>query len=186
MLKRHTIRHWRPAAFVLLAASAVWAGEGEVQLAGCNCGRGGGGGVMPLAPSDHYMPPAMGSQPMLLPVPQGPHIPSGPVSPPPGTLGRTYELPTRLVPADKHPRTGMLKVRVASEDVLVSHTNEFREEDDVKGFQDETDPALWHFETRPLLPGIPHVYKVEAINGGKTTSVRYVRMIPGRILELTF
>lgn len=171
----------------VVAASVACAGAGEIQLAGCACSRGGGG-AWPLAPVAESIPPAplpMG-QPSLWRGPVMPFVDPGPASPPPGTLGRTYELPTRLVPSDKHPRTAMLNVRVTAEDVIVSHTNEFREEDDVKGFQDEADPSLWHFETKPLLPGIPHVYKVEAVNGGVATDVRYVRLLRGRIIDLTF
>jgi len=181
MWKLSSMARWMPAAPVLLAAAVAGAGPGEILQAGCNCNQGSGGGAT-YAPVAEYMPPAdMGEPAYFSP---SPAIDPGPASPPPGTLGRTYELPTRLIPADKHPRTAMLHVRSSAEEVIVSHTNEFREEDDVKAHQDETDTSLWRFETKPLLPGIPHVYKVEAVNGGVTTDVRYVRLLRGRILEL--
>lgn len=65
----------------------------------------------------------------------------------------------------------------------------------------------WHFETDPLMPGIPHVYRVWTdlvqidtrveIRAGrqveetyetpvKPLDVRYVRLIMGRISELPF
>lgn len=114
------------------------------------------------------------------------HMPPNP-PPPPGTLGKTYQLPSRPVPAAKHPRVGMLDICVpGAEEVVVSDTNEFREEDYVDGFRDELDPNLWHFETRPLYPGLPHIYRVESRSGGQITAVRYVRLVRGRILEVTF
>ncbi len=185
MRKRLSMSLGFPVASAVAAAYVAWAGAAEIQLAGCACSRGGGG-VWPLLPVAEPVPPVPLGQPPYHGGPAMPFVDPGPASPPPGTLGRTYELPTRLAPSDKHPRTAMLNVRVTAEDVIVSHTNEFREEDDVKGFQDEADPTLWHFETKPLLPGIPHVYKVEAVNGGVTTDVRYVRLLRGRIIDLTF
>ena len=188
MHQLNSLSRWLATPLVS-GASVALAADGEIQQV-CNCNRGGGGGLaMSAGPIPEYMPPAMpmlGAEPMLL---SGPGLSMGPVgdvAPPPGTLGRTYSLPTRLVPAEKHPRVGMLDVRANAEDVIVSDTKEFREEDDVKGFQDEQNSGLWHFETKPLLPGVPHVYKVELINGGVTTDVRYVRMVRGRIIELTF
>ncbi len=40
-------------------------------------------------------------------------------SPPPGNLGRTYQVRTRLIPEDKHPRTGMVEMRLP-EDTTIS------------------------------------------------------------------
>lgn len=169
---------------ILCGASLAIAADGEIQQV-CNCNRGGGM-AMSAAPIPEYMPapmPMMAAEPM--PMANLP-LATEAVAPPPGTLGRTYTLPTRLLPAEKHPRVGMLDLRVSAEDVIMSDTNEFREEDDVKGFQDEQDPSLWHFETKPLTPGLPHVYKIEVINGGVPTGAQYVRLIPGRILQLTY
>lgn len=186
MNQMQTLSRWLATPLVWGASIAV-AADGDIQQV-CNCNRGGGM-AMPSAPIPEYMPPAMpllAAEPSLLPAPLMGTMDPGAVAPPPGTLGRTYSLPTRLVPAEKHPRVGMLDVVATAEDVIVSDTKEFREEDEVKGFQDEQNPGVWHFETKPLLPGVPHVYKVELINGGVTTDVRYVRLIRGRIIELTF
>ncbi len=180
-----TLGRWLAAPAVLGAAVAV-AGETGIQQV-CNCGGSVGGGF-PVGMSPYsYSGAAPGFAPLQpLPAAPSPVIVPGPVSPPPGTLGRTYSLPSRLVPADKHPRVAMLEVCSSAEEVIVSDTKEFREEDDIRGFQDEKDSTLWHFETKPLHPGLPHVYKVELINGGVTTDVRYVRLLRGRIIELAF
>lgn len=185
MTRIQTIGRWL-AAPTLLGASLTVAADGEIQQV-CNCNRGGGG-AMPLMPVTDYMPPVMPAAPMGAPLGMpmaAMPLDPGPASPPPGTLGRTYTLQTRLIPAEKHPRVGMLDIRTSAEEVYVSHTNEFREEDDINGFRDEMDPGLWHFESKPLLQGIPHVYKIELVNGGVTTNVQYVRLIRGRIIELS-
>lgn len=109
------------------------------------------------------------------------------VGPPPGTLGRTYQLKSRPVPAEKHPRVAMLDIRVpGADEVLLVDLNDFREEDYVDGFQDEKDKSLWRFETKPLYNGLPHIYRVESRKGGKTVDVRYVRLVWGRLLEADF
>jgi hypothetical protein len=172
---------------LVCGTSFLVAAEGEIQQV-CNCNRGGGGAVFSAAPIPDYMPPAMpmlAAEPMLMAPPMEGPMMSGSVAPPPGTLGRTYSLKTRILPAEKHPRVGMLEIRTNAEDIVISDTNEFREEDDVKGFRSEQDSSLWVFETKPLLPGVPHVYKIEIINGGVTTNVQYVRLVRGRILELS-
>lgn len=176
---------------LMCGASLAVGDEGAIQQV-CNCNRGGGGMVMSAAPMMDVLPqmetslPMMSSAPMVMSAPMDAGTSSGAIAPPPGTLGRTYSLPTKLVPADKHPRIGMLDVRATAEEVIVSDTKEFREEDDVKGFRDERDPSIWHFESKPLYPGVPHVYKVELVNGGAVTDVRYVRLVRGRIIELAF
>jgi hypothetical protein len=191
MSPRNHFSRWLSAPVVLGASLAI-AADGEIQQV-CNCNRGGGMSMpMSMGPVPDYMPPQMPAysplDPMLLTPPASAAAGTDPagVSPPPGTLGRTYSLPTKLLPPEKHPRQAMLDIRSTAEEVVVSDTKEFREEGDIKSFQDEDDPTLWHFETKPLLSGVPHIYKVEMINGGVTTDVRYVRLIRGRILELSF
>lgn len=173
---------------VVLGASFAVAADGEIQQV-CNCHRGRGMSLpMSMAPMPDYMPPQMpplSAEPLPFNAPLLPAADPG-IAPPPGTLGRSYSLPTKLIPAEKHPRIGMLEVRTTAGEVVVSDTNEFREADEVKVTQDEEDSTLWHVETKPLMPGQPHVYKVELVNGGVTTDVRYVRLLRGRILELTF
>lgn len=124
----------------------------------------------------------------------GPPIPAGPdrltAAPPRGTIGRTYSLPSRDIPADKHPRTAMLDV-IAPNAISVRLVNVYvhREEDDVDGFEDGRLKGLWRFETLPLIPGNPHIYKVIfrfSDDPRAPEDVRYVRLIPGRIIELTY
>lgn len=133
--------------------------------------------------------------------------------PPPGTLGRTYLRPARLVPWDKHPRTGMLdveildtlkqglahdvKIRVMAEDMYGNYKP-------LEGFRGAD--GVWHLESdHPLLPTVPHIYNVrvelfrpfivdEFRHGRRfqrvlekdlgTLAVRRVRLIPGRIVDL--
>lgn len=115
---------------------------------------------------------------------------SAPV-PPPGTIGRTYKLPSRPVPIEKHPRVGMIDVKViGAEQVIVHDMNAMRTEDTIDGFRDAKDSNIWHFESKPLYPGLDHVYRVQAnfkdANGTETSSERYVRLIMGRVVELKF
>lgn len=103
------------------------------------------------------------------------------VSPPPGTLGRTYRRPSRPVPTDKHPRTAMIEVNAPSAaEVTIEGVEDF------EGYLGND--GLWHFESdTPLLPGIPHIYDVKAEfvrHGRPVTETRTVRMIPGRIVTL--
>ena len=109
---------------------------------------------------------------------------------PQGTLGRTYYQPSREIPADKHPRIGMIDVVAnGATDVSVYNINPHREEDAVNGFENQLTNGLWQFETKPLIPGVPHIYKVVFRFSDKPNSpetVRYVRMIPGRIVQLTY
>ncbi|MEZ6055383.1 MAG: hypothetical protein R3C01_01640 [Planctomycetaceae bacterium] len=174
---------------------------GAISLAGdiqqvCNCNRGGGRRMAPAfmeSGTAYDLEPiveAPGAMPGMMP--GGMPMLANP-APPPGTLGRTYTLPARPVPADRHPRVGMLDVKASMEvEVFVGDTFEFREEDDVEGYRDERDGSLWHFETKPLIPGQPHVYRVETRTPGTEAykgdiiDVRYVRLVPGRVLTLTF
>lgn len=58
----------------------------------------------------------------------------------------------------------------------------------MEGFRD--DNGVWHFETeRPLVPGVPHIYRLAARmrrDGQRLTEVRTLRLIPGRIVDLDF
>ena len=107
-------------------------------------------------------------------------------APPPGSLGRTYQLRSWSIPADRHPRVAMRDLRIpGASDVRVFNDYEYRNEDEVDGFHDLDDSSMWHFETKELTPGVPHIYRVEAtINGAK--DVRDVRWIRGRRLEYDF
>ncbi|MCA9032532.1 MAG: hypothetical protein KDA69_05395 [Planctomycetaceae bacterium] len=164
-------------------AVALFAGSLCLQVeAGCNC-RGsstviGAGPVVndiqvPFAAPAVNMPPAMVNVPL---------------TPPPGTLGRTYQLRSRPVPTDTHPRAGMLDLRVKGATKIIVHDmNEFRIEDRMDGFQDKDDPTLFHFTSEPLLPGLPHIYRVEVHTDspeGPLVEERYIRLIMGRIVTL--
>lgn len=113
------------------------------------------------------------------------------VMPPPGTLGRTYMLPSRPVPADRHPRVGMLEVIAPNAtEVAVHDLNDYRTEDTLEGFQDADDANIWYFESEPLLPGLPHIYRVEvqrtSPSGNVVKDERFVRLIRGRIVQIRY
>lgn len=102
--------------------------------------------------------------------------------------GITYYKTIREIPAKKPPRVGMVDVQVASPDmkVAVSDTDVFREEDLLEGHRTKRNPNHWIFESKPLLPGVPHIYRVEAQDASGTVQVKYVRLIPGRIVDVRF
>lgn len=135
-----------------------------------------------------------------------------PVSPPPGTIGMTYQRPSRPIPAEEHPRVGMLEIHVAPEltadpdarlrpKITVQDWRvNFKELEGYYG-----DDQLYHFESEPLIPGVPHIYHVkldlirietsverkwgrlierEQEVVVRTVGYRTVRLIPGRIIEL--
>lgn len=188
-------RVWLVALFVAPALVVPGFADDVIQQAGCKCAASAGGqafampipqqlGFAQTAPAIAGSCAAPGGAGLYGPstIPQPPDA-----GPPPGTLGRTYYLPSRPLPASKHPRIGMLDICAPGvEELVLVDTNEYREEDYVDGYRDAVNPALWHFETDPLIPGLPHIYRVEARCGGVTTDVRYVRLIRGRILEVNF
>ena len=108
------------------------------------------------------------------------------VAPPPGTLGQTYQRPMRPIPVDKHPRVSIVDVRApGATSVKVYGTNEYRTKDGFTGFQDRKDPSVWRLESEPLVPGVPHIYRVVA-KYGDTMQEKYIRLVPGRIVTLEF
>ncbi|MCA8997025.1 MAG: hypothetical protein KDA80_08565 [Planctomycetaceae bacterium] len=132
-------------------------------------------------PSFQHGAAMMGAAPAMM------GVQMGEVAPPPGTLGRTYQLRSRPIPTKMHPRVGMVDIRVpGATEVLVHDLNEFRTEDSLDGFQDAYDPTVWHFESEPLLPGLPHIYRVEAKFPDGQMQERYIRLIMGRLVELDF
>ncbi|MFP6765041.1 MAG: hypothetical protein VB858_15545 [Planctomycetaceae bacterium] len=134
--------------------------------------------------------------------------------PPPGTLGRTYMRPTRMVPWDTHPRVGMLDVEILdtmrqglARDVKIKvHAEDmYGNFKPLEGYRGAD--GIWHFESDPLLPTVPHIYNVhfelireemvEEIRYGRrfqrlvernlgSLGVRRIRLIPGRIVDLIF
>ncbi len=169
---------------VLLGSSAVIAG------CGCCCKGSHGGSHHGHANHGQYQQPGFSSYGYGLHTARpafGPAAvyapPLRPVPPPPGTLGRTYLRPSRAIPKDKHSRIAILEVRApADANVTVEGRADF------DSFVN--DEGNWVFETtRPLLPGIAHVYTVRAKflrDGRPVTETRKVRLIPGRIVDLPF
>ena len=84
----------------------------------------------------------------------------------------------------------MLDVRApGASSVSVQWTNPFRLEEELDGFVDAKDAGLWHFEESQLIPGNPHIYRIEARYGSGdncTVQERYVRLVMGRIVEVSF
>lgn len=177
--------------------------------AGCNCNKGGGAGYesTPVPyPAANGMPSEGFGQPTPAPAPASPVLPissysavlgagpvysgvmAGSITPPPGTLGQTYQRSSRPVPADKHPRAGLLEVRAAGAvDVAVYDVENYRIEDRVDGFRNQDDPTMWHFESKPLTPGLTHIYRVIIRRGkGKDFEERYVRLVMGRVVSVDF
>jgi len=178
---------------LLVVGFSVLAAAAE---AGCNCGRGGsavhGPGVGPSAGGGlSYAFGGMGSggfaDPQGFGGPPAHGLPMTPdVAPPPGTLGRTYQRPMRPIPVDKHPRISIVDVRApGATAVKVYGTNEYRTKDSFAGFQDRKDPSVWRLESEPLVPGVPHIYRVVA-KYGDTAQEKYIRLVPGRIVTLEF
>lgn len=176
-------RNWKriavPCTFIacsLLSRAHTEAG-GHRSQADCPCERRAAArvGVVELPP------------PTSVPATSLYVAPLPPVPPPPGTLGTTYIRRSWPIPANRHPRVGMLDVRApaGATNIRVLTTYQYREEDEIEGFQDPDDPCLWHFESKPLIPGIPHVYDVVA-EGPKGEDVRTVRLIRGRRVTLEF
>ena len=168
----------------------------------------------PMLPAPMFSSPwAAVGQPVPAPFP----VPTPPVALPPGTLGQTYMRPSHPIPWDKHPRIGMLDITIADETqeflakqypgtelkITVSDIQRFFEP--LEGYLG-TD-GIWHFESEPLYPGIPHIHdaKFEVVRKTKKQEVKYgrrieyevetkiddlgfrrFRLIPGRIVNFTF
>ena len=99
----------------------------------------------------------------------------------------TFYRTAREIPANKPPRVGMVDIKVTgAAEVKVYDTHPFREEDLVEGFKDKYDPNVWRFETKPLIPGIPHIYKIVVFDAHGATQSRYVRLLPGRVVDISF
>lgn len=133
-------------------------------------------------------PPAAGPSEEVVPAPGsgvvvGPKISPGMnrwgVMPPPGTLGRTYQRRSALVPDESHPRVGVVLVHLP-EDADVT----------ARGLKVKWTGDVWRLETaQALVPGVPHIYAVKAewdTPDGRVTEVRWVRLIMGREVDLEF
>ena len=119
-----------------------------------------------------------------------------------------------MIAHDKPPRVGMLDVEVLDSvrvglapDVKVKVTarDMYNNFEPLEGYFGED--KVWHFESEPLLPTVPHIYDVtfelirerteyerrygrlfEKLVEDKlgTLGVRRIRLIPGRIVDLVF
>lgn len=131
-----------------------------------------------------------------------------------GTLGQTYQLPSKRVNSTQHPRVGLLVITVsdgtfrklaAGEEIKISVEDEAGHFDELEGYFGEDDK--WHFESEPLYPGIPHIYdvKLETVRTEKKREykgdkliewevekkvrdigLRRLRLIPGRTVYLNY
>lgn len=103
------------------------------------------------------------------------------MTPPPGTLGRTYQQRSRIFDDEKHPRMAAVDVFLP-QDVDVS----------ARGMKSVWTGKHWRLEAKdPLLPGMPHIYAIKAVRKSKegevlSTDVRWIRLIPGRVVDLQF
>ncbi len=178
------------AAGLASTAAAGQAAETSISLAGCNCQRGGGGGMALSMPVE---------TPHLAPVPGSSSWTPGVMAPaatapaanlPPGTLGRTYVRPSAPVPAVKHPRAGLIDVHApGATSVSVQWTHPYRLSDELDGFVDANDKDLFHFEEKQMLPGVPYIVRIEARYGTEDKpryEERYARLIMGRIVSIDF
>jgi hypothetical protein len=100
---------------------------------------------------------------------------------PRGTIGQTYTRVSHAIPIDKHPRTAMLAVKD-------NGTIPYLTVDVMGGIKMKN--GIWLFEsTRPLDPGANQIVRVEARQTPQDIEaydVRFVRLIPGRIVYLEF
>lgn len=184
------------------------------------------GYLMPTGMSQGYVPmsPSMGQGPVMPPATMPITSVAGPGAAVQqqltnfdgvqGTLGLTYQLPSKRVNSKTHPRAGLLQITVndetfqrlsAGEEIKVTVEDEAGHFDELEGFFGEDEK--WHFESEPLYPGIPHVYDVTfeivrthkktEYKGDKTIQIevekkvrdlglRRVRLIPGRTVYLNF
>ena len=98
---------------------------------------------------------------------------------PVGTIGRTYTRISHAIPIDKHPRTAMLAVKDNGKIPYLSVGI-------MGGVKMKN--GIWIFEsTRPLDPGACQIVRVEARQTPQDVeayAVRFVRLIPGRIVYL--
>lgn len=131
-----------------------------------------------------------------------------------GTVGLTYQRRTKRVNWDKHPRIALMEVTVsdetfrslaAGEEVKVTVEDDAGHFDELEGFFGEDDK--WHFESKPLYPGIPHIYNVtfeivrtetkrerkgdkwiqwEIEKKVRELGVRRLRLIPGREVYIKY
>jgi hypothetical protein len=132
----------------------------------------------------------------------------------PGTLGLTYQLPSKRANWDKHPRVGLLEITVSDdtfrslgdgEEIKITVEDEAGHFEELDGYFGDDDK--WHFESETLYPGIPHIYDVklevvrmvkkkerkgdkliewEVGKAVRDLGLRRLRLIPGRTVYLSY
>ena len=132
----------------------------------------------------------------------------------PGTLGLTYQVPSRRIPAEQHPRIAQLVISVNEgtfdaladgEEVKITVADNAGHFDELEGYFGLDDK--WHFESKPLYMTIPNIYdaafevvrmeKRKERKGDKIIEwevekkvrelgVRRFRLIPGRVVKVSF
>ncbi len=133
------------------------------------------------APTDPYIAVPQ-PQIMASPPPMPAH---GAMTTNPG--GFRYFRTTRMIPASKPPRVAMLDVYTNPEaKVHVYDIHPFREQDEISGYHDVKNANLWVFETKTLLPGLSHIYKVVSTDPEGVETIKFVRLVPGRIVDVEF
>ncbi|MCP4782171.1 MAG: hypothetical protein GY903_20800 [Fuerstiella sp.] len=99
----------------------------------------------------------------------------------PGTLGETYTRTSHRIPEDKHPRLAMLAIR---DNHVLAHVSVQK----MNGFRMES--GVWLFETdKPLVSWTENIVRIEAREDAADVephAVRFVRLIPGRLVYLDF
>ena len=171
------IATWKRSALGVLTATSIWFGQ---TASACDCDKGHAAPAM-NAPFMDSGPMDEGPGPEAMLGGAGGFV----YSPPPGTLGMTYQRPSWPIPAAKPPRVGMIQIRAAGvSNIVVQDTNEFRLEDALEGGRHPADPTVWYFESKPLIPGAQRIHRVLIGREDGTTEERYVRLIMGRIVTL--
>ena len=99
-----------------------------------------------------------------------------PIVIPPGTIGLTYRRISRLIPADEHPRTGMLEIHAVPAGHAVTITG-------MEGYRAMN--GVWYFRTvRPLIPCTSLIRTATIPTARMRSSYRVFRLIPGRIVTM--
>ncbi len=135
-------------------------------------------GMPPVGPGVSSTPMTIDGTPMVM---DRPGTDRFGMTPPPGTLGRTYHQRSRIFDDEKNPRMAAVDVYLP-ENVDVS----------ARGMKSIWTGKHWRLEVKdPLLPGVPHIYAIKAERKTPegevaSTDVRWIRLIPGRIVDLRF
>lgn len=141
----------------------------------------------PPIPAEAIPPPADKTSTQQMPMPPSATNGSAPrpaavhwaMLPPPGTLGQTYRRRSALVDDEEHPRHAVVIVKLPEHADVAA-----------RGLKVKWTGEEWRLETAlPLVPGMPHIYAVQAewdTPTGRVAETRWVRLIMGRVVDLEF